>query len=378
MKIYLPAHCIQTGRIGGVEQVIYGLYRGFISGGHEIYLASDEPERLAPEFRSIAVSSPSRPALKAISGKTRFLGEQLSYWADGTRGDLAIFPNYYTPLLHPKRAQRVFTILHDVQYAAFPEYFSVQKRAWLRRCHRKTLDRADAVVAISDYVRSTILNTYGKIHERTVQVIHNPIDWSRFDSSCGDNLRGLREDRPYLLSVAANFPHKNLGTLVRMFAELSKETDVDLVFVGQFRENLGRHSKGGDDIETLINELEVEERVIQTGFVSDGELAQLYRRASVFLFPSVYEGFGMPAIEAIGLGVPTVTTNRTAIPEVTMGKAVYVNDPFDIREWKDKVDQILRTPTDFQPDYETIQDVRKRYAPSTIASAYVSLVETIL
>ena len=92
-------------------------------------------------------------------------------------------------------------------------------------------------------------------------------------------------------------------------------------------------------IET-INQMGIEENIIITNFVSNSERNSLIKNSNVFLFPSIFEGFGMPPIEAMNLGAKVITTNCTSLPEVTQGKCVYVQNPTDEKEWVEKIEEI--------------------------------------
>ena len=375
MRIFLPVHCIRAGRIGGVEQMIQGLWQGLATHGHAVTLATDNLEHLAPAMRGSAVQAPSGRLAAFGARQSRFIGEQLACLTTAAQSDFTIFPNYHTPAFLPRRIGTVATVIHDIQYTAYPAYFSAQKRAWLRWAQQWTLRNADVVVAISEFVKTTLCEAYGSAYEGKIAVVYNPIDWTRFGAAEAVEEAAPARRRPFVLSVAADFPHKNLSTLIKAFARLVTRFDVDLVLVGQRRKKLGHHVRGGDDLDGLVEELGLEDRVRQTGYIGDARLAQLYKTAAVFAFPSLYEGFGMPPIEAMGFGVPTLTTRKASLPEVTLQKASYVDDPLNPDEWADKLAQILQRPEAFRLDPETVAHFRNRYAPERIAQDYVKVGE---
>jgi glycosyltransferase involved in cell wall biosynthesis len=182
-------------------------------------------------------------------------------------------------------------------------------------------------------------------------------------------------DHCFILAVANHYQHKNLATLVKAFAKIHASfNQVKLVLVGQLPESLvGMRRDRCDDIRQLVKELGLESRVYITGYISDRELAWYYHHAYLFAFPSLFEGFGMPPVEAMGMGLPVLTTRCTAIPEVTMQRAVYVENPLDVDEWRDRLTDMLNHQDQYLPDQLLIQTIRQTYDPVAIAKKYVDL-----
>lgn len=281
--------------------------------------------------------------------------------------DALLLPNYFTPPFATSR--RVVTVVHDLQYLHFPQYFSRRKRAWLRASHELTLRRADAVIAISEFVKGDILDRYGSKYADKVHVIPNPVSWPELEVEARDSLT----DSPYILSVAAQYPHKNLITLVRAFASIrSQFPDHRLVLVGQLPDRLiGTVQE--KQVSTSIERLGLTDSVIMTGFISDQELAKWYRNASLFVFPSLFEGFGLPPVEALGYGLPVLSTTCGSLREVTMGFSNSIDDPLNVKEYAEKMMVILKEPQKFAPSHAQVQHIRSHYASEMVASKYYSL-----
>ncbi|MHB1329542.1 MAG: glycosyltransferase, partial [Gemmatimonadales bacterium] len=202
------------------------------------------------------------------------------------------------------------------------------------------------------------------------------ISWDRFDSPVTPSLL-LGRDRPFILSVASHYSHKNLETLLRAFGKASRSIPHDLVLVGQRRAHLvGTRNDGVVDIETLTNELGLSERVIITGHTTDAEVGWCYVHASLFVFPSLFEGFGMPAVEALGFGLPTISTRCGSLPEVTRGLAHLISDPTDVDELADAIQECLRNPAALQPQAASIAKFRAHFAPKRIAQLYLDTLTT--
>jgi glycosyltransferase involved in cell wall biosynthesis len=294
----------------------------------------------------------------------RFLVEQRACLDRSLHGDAILFPNYFLPPFVPRRLGAAAVVIHDFQYRHFPEHFSAKKRAWLRLSHARALRKAEQVIFISEFVRQDAIRWFGSIAERGI-VIPNPISWDRFTES-GESEPD--DDRPYILSVAAHYPHKHLDILLRAFAEFSiRHKDFRLVLVGQLARNLVSVSDKAGKLGGLIDELGLADRVHLTGYLTEAQLGNYYRHASAFAFPSVFEGFGMPAVEALGFGLRCLTTQCTALPETTLGFAEYVDDPTDVHEWASRLHYLVDAPR-LPPDH--VRQIKDRYDPASVGRQY--------
>jgi glycosyltransferase involved in cell wall biosynthesis len=203
------------------------------------------------------------------------------------------------------RAPRVVT-LHDLQHRDLPELYSTSLRLFRRRAYDRAARRAAAIIVPSAFVRARAVELLqldaGRVHVTPHGVDH-------------DLFRPGREPREtFLLYPARPWKHKNHLLLLQAFVDLRREIPgLRLVLTG-------------DGLETLS---QLPERVERLGFVTREELASLYRRAACLVFPSLYEGFGLPLLEAMACGCPVAASNRGAIPE-TCGDAGVLFDPEDV------------------------------------------------
>jgi glycosyltransferase involved in cell wall biosynthesis len=371
MKLLISGYFVETGCVGGAEHMFYNLISGLSSCDVDLVLAYADKDKLSKEFQEKIDKLERFEALQKSYWGPRFFSEQLFFNQNLGKLDATIFPNYFTPLILPQSLGKVVTVIHDVQYRHLPQYFSQKKKVWLRASHRLTIERADSVICISKSVQDDLISIYGEKIKHKLEVVHNPISWDRFELT---SFTHPFNDTPYFLSVAAQYPHKNLETLVRAFSEFSKiNKEFKLILVGQLTSNLVGNSAMHVDILEIINELRIEDRVIVTGYVNDEELGKLYQYAHAFLFPSVFEGFGMPPVEALGLGVPTVTTTATSLPEVTLGLCSYVEDGKDICEWESVMTDLVRNYSKFKVSDIVKETIREHYCPLLIASQYLDV-----
>lgn len=369
---------IKPGRVGGAEFMTYAIVEGLLEIGHpvDLFISAAEPleDAFAYRTRSHAQSGQLRMTPVKIRGN-RFVTEAIALPAltrrTGAR-DL-LLPNYFTPPFHA--GLRTLSAILDLQYLHFPQFFSPQKRLWLRAAHELTLRRATRVSVISDFVRDDLLSRYGRRFERLVRTIPIGISWDRFGMPDRPDVLGSRS-APFVLSVASHYSHKNLATLLRAFARIARHIPHDLLLVGQRRANLvGVRHGGAVDLETLAIELGIADRVVLTGHATDAVVGWCYRNAAVFVFPSLFEGFGMPAVEALGLGLPVITTRCGSLPEVTRGLAHLVSRPQDPDELAEAILTALRVPEEMRPSPMEVAALRAHYAPARIARMYLDALD---
>jgi glycosyltransferase involved in cell wall biosynthesis len=204
----------------------------------------------------------------------------------------------------PRLEVSTVVTLHDVQHRDQPEHFSRLEREYRRLLYDRAARKADAVIVPSAFVRERAIARLG-LDERRVHVIHHGVDHERFRP--GDETR-----EPFLLYPARPWPHKNHERLLEAFSLLRRDRpELRLVLTGVGTERFA----GADAVEAR-------------GAVSGGELVALYRRAASLVFPSLYEGFGAPPLEAMACGTPVAAARAGSLPEVC-GDAAVLFDPED-------------------------------------------------
>jgi glycosyltransferase involved in cell wall biosynthesis len=381
MRIGVNSLFLKPQQVGGAEFVLRGLLIGLAQTPDvDLYVFINQD--LVQWLNDLNLGKSVKVVPIKIWGN-RFISEafQLPHVVNQFKLDGLINTNYFTPWRLLLKTNSV-TIIYDLNYLHFPDLFSWQKKSWLYWMHQLTLANANHTVTISDFVRQDIKQFYRS--KCNIKVIYTPILWDRLDSEVCDQqdivvyqtFQGNElVDHCFILAVANHYQHKNLATLVKAFAKIPASfNQVKLVLVGQLPESLvGMRRDRCDDIRQLVKDLGLESRVYITGYISDRELAWYYHHAYLFAFPSLFEGFGMPPVEAMGMGLPVLTTRCTAIPEVTMQRAVYVENPLDVDEWSDRLTDMLNHREQYLPDQLLIQTIRQTYDPVAIAKEYVDL-----
>jgi len=225
----------------------------------------------------------------------------------------------------------VVVSVHDVSFLEHPEYFTRDRAVQLQFTVRRTVYRAARILTGSEFSKSSILKVYGDLDEDKVVVVPNAAA-SEFRPIAREAAQAAVRDRfrigaPFVLSVGDLQPRKNQIGLIKAFAKLVRAYP-------QLKHNLvlaGKETWFADQVRRAARESGVADRIQFFGFVSDEDLLQLYNACDLFVFPSFYEGFGLPALEAMACGRAVVCSHTSALPEVVDGAAILF-DPYAIDE----------------------------------------------
>lgn len=269
------------------------------------------------------------------SPPARMLWEQLFQPARLIRDkiDLLHGPAYALPLICPTRS--VVTI-HDLSFFLYPRAFNRGNRLYLRLMTRLSAQRADAVIAVSEHTRQDVIRLLG-VPADHVYAVPNGVG-PMFRPLPQPEVKAFRAahqlPEQFILCISTIEPRKNLATLIRAYALLG-ETTHGLVIGG------GRGWKY-ESVFALAEELGLQDRVRFPGFLRYSELSRWYNAADVFVFPSLYEGFGLPPLEAMACGTPVVTSNASSLPEV-VGTAGLLVNPTDTEGLADAIHRVINS-----------------------------------
>ena len=224
---------------------------------------------------------------------------------------------YFSPSINPPLFSNIpfVFVIHDLIPLRFSKESSLPKKVYYRTVLRLAVKRAHRILTVSEFSKDEIINWTNLNPERVV-VVGNGVD-SRF---CPD---GNMHDPggPYLLYVGNTRPHKNVAAAIEGYARSGMADEVKLVLSGS----------PTSELNDVIQEHDVEDCVEFADFIPEDELPAYYRGATALLHPSLYEGFGLPVLEALACGTAVVASNATAIPEVT-GDAAHLFDPTNVGE----------------------------------------------
>jgi glycosyltransferase involved in cell wall biosynthesis len=228
----------------------------------------------------------------------------------------------------------VVTVLDMIHYL-YPDQIGPTKLALWRLLFPRSLRQAGRVITISESAKRDIVRFFPWAAEK-VAAIPLGVDRDRFRPAAPDE-RPTPEEPPFVLAVASPAPHKNVDGLLRAFALVASEHP------GLRLRLAGMRTATTEALIGLAETLGLAGRVEFTGRVDDAALADLYRRATVMVFPSRYEGFGLPALEAMACGCPVIASNRASVPEA-VGDAALLFDPDDIEAMAGAIRGVLASP----------------------------------
>lgn len=378
MRIGFNAHLLSFApgyRRAGVSQYTEQLLRLFATetlapdDALSVFVGPDERARAWMPARDNLSCHPSRLPTGAAPG--RILWEQVVAPVATKRAhiDVLFCPVNVVPLagLVPS----VVTV-HDVAFLAYPAAFHASKRRYLSLMTRLSVHRARRVIAVSAHTKGDLVRRFG-VAPGKVAVIPEAMD-RRFrpanDADAPAQFKAAHHlPERYILFVGTLEPRKNLRRLIEAFAQIVRhEADVALVVVG---------ASGWltSDLAPLVHRHGLTDRVVFTGYVVDEELPRWYQAATLFCYPSLYEGFGLPVLEAMACGAPVVTSNTSSIPEVAGDAAVLV-DPTDVAALADALQALLAdAPRRAEMRRAGIERARGYSWERTAAATYAVLAE---
>ena len=277
---------------------------------------------------------------KALEHVQFFIWKQftLPFKALFSNRDVLICTDYYVPLVKLKAKHLV--VFHDALFFDHPEYYNP---IWLKLFKAIALPaarRADVIIAPSQFSKERLL-LHEKGFERKIKVVYQgrkTINENGVISSKTKQVLDELGKQPYILHVGVLEKRKNLAFLIRVVHEIRKTHDIKLLLVGRPNPKIFNNSE--KEILDTIAELNMQDHVIFAGYVPDEDLPALYKQAQLYVFPSIYEGFGIPILEAFHYQLPVAVANNTCLPEIG-GKGVSCFDPFDVEGAKNCLLKLL-------------------------------------
>jgi glycosyltransferase involved in cell wall biosynthesis len=334
LRIAIDAHSVGTG-LGGNESYATNLIEALAeidqTNRYTLYVTKREAvERFGNRWPNFSVRStlPHTPLIRI----------PLTLSAELRRNPVDVLHVQFTA--PPFSPCPVVVSIHDLSFEHLPQTFKWRSRKQLRITVRRTARQASQVMALSEYARNDIVKTY-QVSPDKISVI--PL-------AAGNQFRPVRDEEElqrvrqtygiegeYMLSVGAIQPRKNLGRLVAAYSHLrgaKPEGKLPKLVLA------GKCAWLYDETLRAIEELELSDSIILTGYVPESDLPALYSGALCFVYPSYFEGFGLPPLEAMQCGVPVIVGDRTSLPEV-VGDAAVLVDPFDVNALAAAIEKVV-------------------------------------
>ncbi len=302
-----------------------------------ILQSDDAPLRAAIPSRIRTLKVPAR-LCRRLPVRLFFEQVLLPLLARRHRVDVVHSLHYSLPLL-PTRARCVVT-MHDMTAYLLPHMHTRAKGAYMRFFIRRAIERADRLIFVSASALNDCRKWFGLALRNAVVVHHGKSDAFRPEGAPGEiaTVRARYHlPEQYLLYLGTLEPRKNVPLLLRAFAQLARRhPEARLVIAGK----KGWHF---DEIFDTARSLNLAEQVLFTGYIDDADKPALMRGASLFVYPSLHEGFGIPVLEAMASGVPTIAGNRTSIPEIAGDGAMLIN-PESLAELSNALELLYSDP----------------------------------
>jgi len=283
--------------------------------------------------------------------------------------------------IHSLKVKTVVTI-HDLIHEKFPEQYRAIDRAIYTRKYTYACAQADAVIAVSEQTASDLIQLYNVPREKLHVCYQSCASMYRVRHSEEEKekVRAKYKLPPaYLLSVGSIIDRKNLLQVVEALGQMKSETDIPLIVIGQ-----GKKYK--EKVLVRIEELSLQDRIIflssdakassEADFISGKDFPAIYQMATALLYPSYYEGFGIPVLEALCSGLPVITSNTSCLPEAGGDAAYYVN-PASTSDMITAIRNILSNPTLIDAMREKGYAHSLHFLPETCAAGVMKVYESI-
>lgn len=337
MKIAVNC-CYYGEKSGGIREYIYNLVVHLVELNKKaefIFYVSKDDEKYWQKTMPVNLKYKIFPFKRDQKIKRAFL--QNYFWKAEEKKEK--FDVFHSPFFHVPTAIEcplVMTV-HDLRFRRYPQSYPFFRYLYIKYSFKKSIRRCETIITVSEFTKKEIIKYY-RIDSKKIQVIHEAINEKQFNlhninRSDYDILReyDIEKDK-FILSVGHLEPRKNYLNLFQAYLELKKANRINckLVIVGK------KNYKFKQELEVIDKEKDI----VYLEFVKQKTLLALYDQAVCLVFPSIYEGFGFPPLEAAAMRTPSLVSNASCIPEICGEGALYF-DPFDIKDIKNKLDLMV-------------------------------------
>lgn len=331
---------VRVKKVGGTEHYIRNLLDGFCTLPDDfnfvLVVAKDNYESF------VHYTEDSRFQILTANITANEIGKRLIWqnlfenrWLRKHGIEYCFEPTLFRPMFNGHI--KYISTIHDIQGYYYPNYHPAYEVVYSWLCWQACRWNSYKVISTSNCVKKDLVE---KMHIKgeKINVIPIPVEVVSPKRSTFIELadRYNIDEKEYYYTISQLIPHKNLKTLILVMAKIkSNGTELPTRLIIS-----GGHGSNKEELNQLIDENNLQEDIVLTEFISVEEKFSLIENCRAFLFPSVFEGFGMPPVEAMMLGTPVITTKCASIPEVTQNKATYVENPYNVDEWIEKLKDI--------------------------------------
>lgn len=278
------------------------------------------------------------------------------------------YPDSIAPIF--SNSKKIVITVHDLAFKSVPNSFTKKTIVWKNLMTNISVKKSNSIISITNFSKKELCKYYKNIDQK-ITVVHNgfnnlsnvKINFENISPKLNELIR-----KKYILTVSTISPRKNIDTLIKAFEIIKDKHDINLLIVG---------CNGWlyENIYKLVDDLKLDKRVIFVGKVNEDELKYLYKNANIFVYPSLYEGFGLPPLEAMSYGIKTIVSNVECFREV-LGEGCTYFDPKNYKELSCILNEFLKENVETKKySYENILN---KYSWRKCAEETISVYERIL
>ncbi|MFA6422176.1 MAG: glycosyltransferase family 1 protein [Candidatus Buchananbacteria bacterium] len=277
---------------------------------------------------------------KILNWPPKYLWTQIRLWWELFKNppDVLFVPAHTIPFLPIPKKTKVLVNVHDVGFKRFPKLYKPIQVWYHDFTMKKIKSRADVIITISEFSKREIMELY-QVNAEKIKVVYLSFDKEKYNEQTreipkDEVLAKFKITKPFLLFLGRIEIKKNILNMAKAFA-LTKENnpDLQLVFAGST-------GNGYEELQSLVKDLKIEDDVIFTGYVTEKEAQVLNANASIFLFTTLYEGFGIPILQSMACGTPVLISDLDVHNEIAGGVAIPA-DPYNSEKMAEKINQML-------------------------------------
>lgn len=338
MKIGIDIRCLMEPQYSGISEYTYNLLGQLfqIDSKNQYFLFYNASKVVKPpqfDFPNVVYKEFKYPN-KIFNLTLRFLKiAKIDKMIGGV--EIFLIPSFLFSNLS-KDCKKIL-VVHDLSFEIYPHFFTLKKRIWHHLISPKRLcQQADLIIAISENTKNDIIKFYG-INPEKIKVVYNGVNKIFFQPVANEIKKRVKNKynlpNNYIFYLGNLEPRKNVETLISAFEKL-EDKSINLVIAGGFAWKY-------KNVYKLWRNSPVKEKIKFLGYVEAGERPALYSLAKLFVYPSIYEGFGLPPLEAMACGTPVITSFNSSLVEA-VGKAGLLIDPNNFNELAKIIDQVLK------------------------------------